>query len=92
MRQRHEHLSGLATMLPDLVLDYRVLAQKPVLVSQPVIDTSGCVTLLLRQRLIVLQDTVDHSLVRVECTGRASVDEVAVPAGTREVPSTPASC
>ena len=36
MRQRHEHFSGLATMLPHVVLDYRVLAHKPVLVSQPV--------------------------------------------------------
>ena len=66
MRQRHEHLSGLATTLPDVVLDYRVLAQEPVLICQAVKDTPGRVELLLRQRLIVLQDTVNHSFVRVE--------------------------
>ena len=66
MCQRQEHLSGLATTLPDVVFDYRVLAQEPVLICQAVKDTPGRVTLLLRQRLIVLQDTVNHSFVRVE--------------------------
>ena len=66
MCQRQEHLSGLATTIPDVVFDYRVLAQEPVLICQAVKDTPGRVTLLLRQRLIVLQDTVNHSLVRVE--------------------------
>ena len=88
MCQRQEHLSGLATTLSDVVFDYRVLAQEPVLICQAVKDTPGRVTLLLRQRLIVLQDTVNHSL----CTGGASAGVVVVPAGTREVPSTPASC
>ena len=62
----HEHFSGLAKTLPDVVLDYRVLAREPVLISQAVTDTLGRVRLLLRQRLIVLQDPVNHSLVRVE--------------------------
>jgi len=88
MCQRQEHLSGLATTLPDVVFDYRVLTQEPVLICQAVKDTPGRVTLLLQQRLIVLQDPVNHSL----CTGGASAGVVVVPAGTREVPSTPASC
>ena len=63
---RHEHLSGLATTLPDVVLDYRVLAREPLLISQAVTYTLDRVRLLLLLRLIVLQDTVNHSLVRVE--------------------------
>ena len=66
MCQRQEHLSGLATTLPDVVFDYRVLALEPVLICQAVKDTPGRVTLLLRQQLIVLQDTVNHSFVRGE--------------------------
>ena len=45
MRQRHEHLSGPTTALPDVVLDDCVLAREPVLVPQPLIDTLRRMTL-----------------------------------------------
>jgi hypothetical protein len=72
MGQGHEHLSGPTTALPDVVLDYRVLAREAVLVSQPFVNTLGGVALLLRQALVVLHDLVNHSLVWVELrsTGR----------------------
>ena len=65
MGQRHEHLSRLSTPLANIVFYYRVLAWEPVLVSQAVIDALARVALLLRERLIVLQNTVDHSFVGV---------------------------
>ena len=48
MGQWYEHLSGMTTAFSNVVFDYRVLAGKPVLVPQPLIDTLGGVTLLLR--------------------------------------------
>jgi hypothetical protein len=65
MGQRHKHLSGPTTALPDVVFDYRVLARETVLVSQPFVDTLGGVALLLREALVDLQDLVDHALIWV---------------------------
>ena len=66
MGQWYEHLSGPTTAFPDVVLDDCVLARKPVLVPQPLIDTLGGVTLLLRNSLVFLEDLVDHALVWVQ--------------------------
>ena len=46
MGQRHEHLPGLAAMLPYIVLDRGVSAAEPVLILQPLEDALGRVALL----------------------------------------------
>jgi len=66
MRQRHEHLSGLTTTLPDVVFDYRVLTREPVLAAQALVDTLGGVSLLLRNSSVLLEDLVDYPLVWVQ--------------------------
>ena len=47
MGQRHEHLPGLAMVLPYVVLDYGVLAVESVIVPEPLKDALGRVALLL---------------------------------------------
>ena len=54
MVQRHEHLFGLAAVLPDVVLDDGVPAVKPVLVSEPLVDALGGVALLPGDLMVVL--------------------------------------
>jgi len=66
MRQRYEHLSGMATTLPDVVFDYRVLARETVLVPQALIDALGRMTLLLRSSSVLLKDLVDYPLIWVQ--------------------------
>ena len=44
--QRHEHLPRLAAVLPDVVLDYGVLAIKPILVVKALEDAFGSLALL----------------------------------------------
>ena len=61
MGQGHEHLPGPAAMLPDVVLDDGVLAIKPVLVPEPLVDALGGVALLLGDLMIRIQDVVDDS-------------------------------
>ena len=63
MGQRHEHLLGLAAMLPHVVLDDGVLAVKPVLVPQPLEDALCRVALLPREPEIIIQDPVNDASV-----------------------------
>ena len=52
--QRHEHLPCPAAVLPDVVLDYRLLALEPVLVSQPLEDALDRVALLAMEHSLVV--------------------------------------
>ena len=61
MGQRHEHLPCLAPPLPDVVLDDGVLAPKPVLVAQPLVDPLGRVALLPGNAQVRLQYPVDDA-------------------------------
>ena len=65
MRQRHVHLPCRQTPLTHVVLDYRVLAGEPVLISQALEDALGGVTLLPGAATVLIQDPVDHTPVRV---------------------------
>ncbi len=53
--------SGPAAMLPDVVLDDGVPAVKAILVPEPLVDALRRVTLLLRNAVIIIQDTVDDA-------------------------------
>ena len=61
MGQGHEHLPGLAAMLPHVVLDDGVLAVKLVLGPQALEDALGRVALLPGTPEVVYQDTVDDA-------------------------------
>ena len=65
MRQRHVHLACPQTPPTHVVLDYRVSALEPVLVSEPLEDALGGVTLLPGAATVLFQDPVDHTPVRV---------------------------
>ena len=61
MGQRHEHLPGLAAVLPDVVLDRGVSAFEPVFVPQPLEDALGGVPLLPGKPEVIFQDPVDDA-------------------------------
>ena len=65
MGQRHEHLSRRQTTVPNIVLYDSNLVAERLLVSQPVIDPFGRVTLLLRDIQVVLEDLIDDTPERV---------------------------
>ena len=66
MRQRHEHLPHPQPPLLHVGLHDRVLARERVLISQTLVYPLGCVSLLLRNPQVVLEDLVDHPLERVQ--------------------------
>ena len=66
MRQRNVHLPCPQAPLTHVVLDYRVLAGKLVLVPQALVDALGGVSLLPRKTAVLLQYPVDHTPVRVQ--------------------------
>ena len=57
--QGHEHLPGLAAVLPHVILDDGVSAAEAVFVPQALEDTLGGVALLPGKPEIILQDPVD---------------------------------
>ena len=59
--QGNEHLPRLPAVLPYVVLDYGVLAIKPVLVAKAIEDALGSVALLPGTPEIALQDPVDDT-------------------------------
>ena len=65
MGQRHEHLPDPRPVLPDVVLDYGVLAVEPVLVPQPLEDPLRGVALLSGNSAIGFQDRVNYAGVRL---------------------------
>ena len=66
MRQRNVHLPCPQAPLTHVVLDYRVLAGEPVLISQALEDALGGVTLLPGAATVLIQYPVDHTPVRVQ--------------------------
>ena len=66
MGQRHEHLPDPPPVLPDVVLDYGVLAVEPVLVPQPLEDPLRGVALLSGNSAIGFQDRVNYAGVRLK--------------------------
>ena len=66
MRQRHEHLPHPQPLLLHVVLHDRVLARERVLISQTLVYPLGCVSLLLRNPQVGLEDLVDYPLVLVQ--------------------------
>ena len=66
MGQRHEHLPDPPPVLPDVVLDYGVLAVEPVLVPQPLEDPLRGVALLSGNSAIGCQDRVNYAGVRLK--------------------------
>ena len=64
--QRHEHLLGPAAALPDVVLDYGVLAVESVLVPEPLKDAFGGVALLLGDPQVLFQNPAYHAGKRLQ--------------------------
>ena len=59
--QGHEHLFGLAAMLPHVVLDRGVSAVEPMLVPESLEDPLGGVPLLPWTPEVIYQDLVDDA-------------------------------
>ena len=64
--QRHEHLTGPAAVLPDVVLDDGVSTVEPVFVPDPLVDAPGRVALLLGNPVILFEDAVDDTHERLK--------------------------
>src|SRR5438445_7246406 len=61
MLERHEHLPLTQLPQPPVVFDDGVATRESALVPQPLEDSLGRVTLLLRLGFVLLQDLVDSS-------------------------------
>ena len=59
--QWHEHLPGMASALPYIVLDYGVLAIKPILVPETLKDALGRVALLPGGVMVLFQYPVNDA-------------------------------
>jgi hypothetical protein len=70
MPQRHEHLAPLLPTHPHVILDRRVAAPIPVLVTQPIEDPLRRMPLLGRYRGIVVQKLIDDPGEPVELRPR----------------------
>ena len=66
MHEGYEHLLRTQPALSHVILHDRVAAHEPVLVTKPLQDSLRRVTLLPGPGLVILQDPVDHSGVRIE--------------------------
>src|ERR1035437_8917090 len=60
MHQRHEHLLRPLTPAGHIILHNRDAAREPILITEPLEDPLRRMLLLLRSRLVVPKNAVDH--------------------------------
>ncbi len=66
MRKRHEHFLTALFPLPDIVLDNRIAAGEPALITKPVENTLGRMALFARHLSVFIQPVVDRRNERVQ--------------------------